>query len=555
VQLEYRLVSLLRHKEGLEWLESLWLSESAFQEAFMGLCSILTRGKDLCSPTKRHKRKANEKFFASLSGINSDSPKTKGRLVSGEYSTKVLRLAKGMAEQSDRWSKMMPDEILSVTLLMDTKCHGSITWAEFYNFCHHVDAALVSQSGKNTPQKAMSDLYTNLLSEKQAALTSRFVTHVGDAVDEKTMSRLTVQLIKLAIYARLNDMNPLTLLVNLKVFEKQQERKRAKERDGAAATAATSGAAGTATGSPGSAFALIPTESRDSMPLDALVSLLMHLGAEITGEGSANVLQAKQMFQKSLEESSRGCRTTSNNENMSNISNISGVGAENSFVLHTPAREGDLDNLDSSIALLRENASAISARLTATGQSVEAATSIWTALQSLETELNKASSSSSANSSPRTPGTPYMSGDASMSKQSLSGRPFPISLFASPNHAPLSPRAVSSGVVLNDNTIDIASEAHASVLLNSSRNSSITGDSSKARVSHIATLATLRTNLSIFKSPASRRHTAANPNMYSEETMSWESDKSKLSNVYNERFQSTNQVTDAKKIFRILGEI
>jgi hypothetical protein len=35
--------------------------------------------------------------------------------------------------------------------------------------------------------------------------------------------------------------------------------------------------------------------------------------------------------------------------------------------------------------------------------------------------------------------------------------------------------------------------------------------------------------------------------------MSWESDKSKLTNVYNERFQSTNQCIDARKIFKVLG--
>jgi len=541
VQLEYTFVNLLRGKEGLEFLESIWLSESAFQEAFLGLCSILTRGKDLCSPTKRNKRKANEKYFASLSGINSDSPRTKDKIVSGEHSTKVLRLAQGMSEQSNRWAKMMTDEILSVTLLMDTKARGSVTWAEFYKFSHRIDSSLGSQSGKNTPQKAMSDLYTTLVQERQEAATQRFVEHVGSGVDQETMSRFTVQLIKLAIYARLNDMSPLTLLTNLKVFEKQQARKRAKEAKELAAQAET--------GSPGSAFASIATDFKDAMPLDALVSLLMHLGADITGEGASNVQQAKQLFQKSLQDTARGM--ISNIENMNNISNISAIGTENSFLPHTPARDGDLD---SSIALLRENASAISARLTATGQSVDAASHIWTALQSLETEINKVSSSPS-NSSPRTPGTPQVFGDAT--RPGASNRPSPISLFASPSTAMMSsssPRTASNGVIINNTTIDMASEAHASDLLNSSRSSSITGDSSKVRVSHVASLAALRTNLSIFKSPASRKQ-ATHPNIYSEETMSWESDKSKLSNVYNERFQSTSQIMDAKKVFRILGEV
>ncbi len=114
-----------------------------------------------------------------------------------------------------------------------------------------------------------------------------------------------------------------------------------------------------------------------------------------------------------------------------------------------------------------------------------------------------------------------------------------------------SPRVLPLGTVISDQTIDSASEAHASVLLSSTRSGSPRSDT-KSRPSPIANLSTLRTNLGIFKSPAAR-HEAIHPNFYSEETMSWEGDKSKLSNAYNERFQSTNQVADAKKIFKILG--
>ena len=112
VDIDISVIETLSSRAGMEFLEVLWLSEAGFQEAFQALCSKLTRGKDLCSPTKRHKRKANENYFAELSGINLDSPRVRDKVTNGTYSTKVLKLAKGLADQSDRWSNISVDEIL-----------------------------------------------------------------------------------------------------------------------------------------------------------------------------------------------------------------------------------------------------------------------------------------------------------------------------------------------------------------------------------------------------------------------------------------------------------
>ena len=55
--------------EALKWLESNLLCDpNLFQEAIHALCSHLTRAKDLSSPHKRTKLRANKVYFAKLSG-------------------------------------------------------------------------------------------------------------------------------------------------------------------------------------------------------------------------------------------------------------------------------------------------------------------------------------------------------------------------------------------------------------------------------------------------------------------------------------------------------
>ena len=590
IQFDHSLLALLTSKQGFCFLSSLWLSEASFQEAFQGLCSTLTRGKDLCSPTKRAKRKANEKYFASLSGINCESPRTKKRLIDGVHATKILALAQGLSEQSDRWAKMSADDILSVTLLMDVSLRGSVTWQEFYTYCNRVDSALASQTAKNTPQKAIADLYTIMVRDRQIEATIHFVEHIGSAMNEEALSRFTAKLIKLAICARLQSMNPLTLLINLQVHERSVAHKKAEKAAAKKAKELANEGAGAGTGIAAAATSASPTAlsvTKEDMPLDALASLFLHLGADVIGEGSEGVQRAKLSYQKKLSASRQSNNTNvkdkgDNNENLENLS-ISGVDLDvtstsaTSFLLDTPLHlrnpttsnsNVNSSDLDSSIAMLRENASAISARLAAQGQDVDSAVKIWSALQTLESELTKAA----VTSSPRTPATPKVSSSSSGNGNSSSGRPSPVNLFicATPGSANSSPRSMtrSPGVYSTADEymkIDQASEKQASAVISSGRtptnvNANASGSSidsnnssSRSRISPIANLANVRTNLSIFKSPAARSKSFNNPNVYSEETMTWESNKSNLTNVYNERFQSTNQCIDGRKIFRVLG--
>jgi hypothetical protein len=214
--------------EGIAWLESLWLCEEQFQEAFQALCSILTRGKNLCSPTKRQKRKANGVYFAALAGLQLDSTKAKTHLVNGRTRIGLLELAAGMAKQSARWLAMTPDEILSVVILIDQGGHGSMSWGEFYDFCHQLEEKMSSTVGTNSPQKAIGQFYADLVVQKQALLTGQFMEKARVSLSEERLSALTTQLIKLAICARLNGLNPLTLLMNLKIHEKAAYLKRKK---------------------------------------------------------------------------------------------------------------------------------------------------------------------------------------------------------------------------------------------------------------------------------------------------------------------------------------
>jgi len=567
LEIDHSVLELLSTRAGVEFLEVLWLSEAEFQEAFQALCSILTRGKDLCSPMKRHKKRANEQYFAKLSGLNNDSPRVYDRIISGTHSTKVLRLAKGLADQSDRWSSIAVDEILSVSLLIDSASKGSVTWNEFFTFCSRIDSCLLSLSGKNTPQRSMADLYITLVSEQQSAKTNKFVNanRGNPLVDSQdSINNFTTQLIKLAIYARLNGMSPLTLLVNLKTHERMVIHRRKMEamEDKANDVSVKAGIA--------------DTQDQGYMPIDALVSLFMHLGAEITGVDAGGVQRAKDDFQGKLAQSS--AIKGSNNSNIENeINNISGIASvDNSLMLCTPdalakkqsgvAATSGSGDLNTSIATLRENAEAISARLASQGQDVDVAVQIWSALQTLETELTKATS---ANTSPRTPGlkgsyspsTPLVDlvnsnspggylGYTSTSTPG-SGRTSPIQVFSSPGST--MQRTLSSGIIADDQSISSTAERQASVLLERSVNGSGMATSTM-RSSPIAAMTTARANMNIFKSPRSRSGVQQNAkNFFCDETMSWEGNKSNLTNKFNERFQTTNQCKDANKIFKVLG--
>ena len=96
INLEFNYIEALCTKAGMNYLECLWLSESHFQEAWLGLCSVITRGKNLCSTTKSQKRRANANYFCGISGVNFDSPRIRERIGNGTHATKLLKLAKDM---------------------------------------------------------------------------------------------------------------------------------------------------------------------------------------------------------------------------------------------------------------------------------------------------------------------------------------------------------------------------------------------------------------------------------------------------------------------------
>jgi hypothetical protein len=161
--------------------------------------------------------------------VSLSSPASKAKLVSGKIKVGLLALANGLAKQSERWSHMTADEILSVVIVIDLEGNGSLTWEQFYTFCNALDAKMGSKTGVNTPSVAIAQLYADLVAERQVRRTGAFIDTTTGAITEERLSELTAKLIKVAMVARLSGLNPLTLLMNIKAHERLAAIKKRKE--------------------------------------------------------------------------------------------------------------------------------------------------------------------------------------------------------------------------------------------------------------------------------------------------------------------------------------
>jgi hypothetical protein len=297
-----------------------------------------------------------------------------------------------------------------------------------------------------------------------------------------------------------------------------------------------------------------PTNS--NFQLASLKTLLTHLGAEI---GDEEDYTRAVLARVDLQDKIANANAELSGAPDLNLSRISTF--ENS-ILETPiggaALAPETSDLDASIAKLRENASFITAKLASQARDEVNTNNIWSALQTLELELQKASSATSSPRSPDHQQTSHSPSPGHGHGQALGGK----ALFST-TPGPASGRSTSgsgkksiSGQRVDGLTVATAAEEQARSVLSSSLRGSTESLSSIRSLNSIspisAAIHSQKTNLSIFKSPAARaKH--VHRNIYSEETMSWESDKSLLTNKYNERFQTTHDTIDAKKIFRVLG--
>ena len=306
--------------------------------------------------------------------------------------------------------------------------------------------------------------------------------------------------------------------------------------------------------STGLASVVGPTNS--NFQLASLKTLLTHLGAEI---GDEEDYTRAVLARVDLQDKIANANAELSGAPDLNLSRISTF--ENS-ILETPiggaALAPETSDLDASIAKLRENASFITAKLASQARDEVNTNNIWSALQTLELELQKASSATSSPRSPDHQQTSHSPSPGHGHGQALGGK----ALFST-TPGPASGRSTSgsgkksiSGQRVDGLTVATAAEEQARSVLSSSLRGSTESLSSIRSLNSIspisAAIHSQKTNLSIFKSPAARaKH--VHRNIYSEETMSWESDKSLLTNKYNERFQTTHDTIDAKKIFRVLG--
>jgi len=575
---------------GLKYLVAQWLSDGGFQEAFTALVSTLTRGKDLSSPTKRRKRAANQAYFAQLSGMftKSAASSSKQKAVAiGAFSTSpingassssgsgsgsskkqkspmstmssstslssmssslsartssanesrttyVLDLVKGLANQSERWTKIPIDEVLSIALLMDATDSYFVSWSDFFAFSTRIDEGL--REDINAPAQQVRVLYDLMVQEKVARAEEGF--RLPLVANDASTARLRA----LAMHARDTlRLNPLMML-----------------------------------------FQLMNTNNQDSLSeldavieSEALVMLFQHLGAHIGDESgvmkarielSTKLNHAEAVFEASTVASSPASSKKKAKGKNSSPSSKGPASSSSSTPSSSSIPKGGIDpELDQDLFKLRENASAIAAKLASQSQNMEQTLSIWSALQALEKELVKASSTGSLVGLPGKEANTAVSNNKGSNSSSSSS--VESSRKGSPSRRNLSldtsyeldetaedeevvqVKSAQKQTLRTPSTNDRNVSSSSSSMLSSGGSISISSSSGKKKKPNqrlsSSSSASKRVNMTIFKSPSTHVH--GNVNAYNNETYMWQ--PTLLTGKYNERFQTTHENMEAKKLF------
>lgn len=121
-------------------------------EAFHSLCSVVTLGKDVSSPSKRIKRDARIDLYGKI--VQCSYPNV---LNAAAKPISYYEFATGIQQFSERWSQHPFDELLSLAYLVDVDQTGEITCGGFSSFIDEVEASY--RINPSYPREALDDMY------------------------------------------------------------------------------------------------------------------------------------------------------------------------------------------------------------------------------------------------------------------------------------------------------------------------------------------------------------------------------------------------------------
>lgn len=181
-------------------------------EPLLAFCSILTRGKETSSPSKKRRRAAYVDIFAKLNGFSASFIYV-NKIDIEEISISLNDLAIGLTSLSTSMNNFSTDEIYSLALLIDVDCKGSISWTDFYDFAQGVEESL--RVDPTQPKKCFALLYSDLRLISNDLINQSKTN--ADTDDEVLLNKLS----KFGKHIRLNlKMFPLQLLCLLELENK-----------------------------------------------------------------------------------------------------------------------------------------------------------------------------------------------------------------------------------------------------------------------------------------------------------------------------------------------
>ena len=528
-------------------------------DAFHNYCSIVSRGKESASPSRRRRREAYMEIFAALAGLSAS--KIYAENIDIETLTASFDdIAIGLKSLSDRWLTYSSDELYSLAFMMDINERGSVCWTDFFDFMLGIHEALAEDYRQN-PAKVFESLYDDLKEMSyQASLgilpsSQNRVPGIANSPHDDSMF---VRLQCLATYARnVLGMQPLTMLLQ-------------------------------AAGPIGS-----------DLYADDFVQLLISLGAQID-DSYLNLPPEVKAMNTDIPVSPIP-KTANEQYKTQHAVNGGVISKEESHIIVSGDSEETMQSFHDSIQDLRVTAKKISEKIAEQDGNMQETMGIWSAIHNIEKNFNRLSAlsptkekSAISASSEKIIKSPGKSPDKTMFK-----------LFAEQasendnsndndddnvnidTNVPFSPVAqeknnkCSSGLTRTSVTINTSMNSsyeckkkspngtvanrrrsldstpkemrRSSIAASISMNpiASPSGGNSVTSSRHNAHFrnSTKPANLSIFRSPGGRI-VHPNRNSYDNSTYSWK--PTVITGKYNDRFQTTHDLMDAKKMNCIL---
>ena len=521
-------------------------------DAFQNYCSIVSRGKESSSPSRRRRVEAYMEIFAALAGLSASKIYAEN-INLGTLSASFDDIAIGLRSLSDRWLTYSSDELYSLAFMMDINEKGSVCWTDFFDFMLGIHEAL-AEDYKQNPAKVFESLYDDLKEisyQASLGILPSSQNRVPDIPNSPHDDSIFVRLQCLASYARdVFGMQPLTKFLQ---------------------------AAGPIGG---------------YLYADDLVQLLVSLGAQID-DSCLNYSPDDKAMKTDIPVSP--IPKTANEQYKAQYATNGGViSREESHIIVSGETEETMQSFHDSIQDLRVTAKKISEKIAEQDGNMQETMGIWSAIHNIEKNFNRLATLSPTKEKPakfafsdeKIITSPNRSPDKTMFKlfaeQDDSNDTdnidtnIPFSPVVQEKNSKCSSRLARTSVTINTSmnttheckkkspngtvanrrrSLDSTpkelrrSSIAASILTNPIGSPS--GDNSVTRSRHIAHFrnSTKPANMSIFRSPGGRT-VHPNRNSYDSSTYSWK--PTVITGKYNDRFQTTHDLMDAKKMNCIL---